>query len=127
MHQGGKVVFYEDRFDHAFFSSPNRARNPYSKTKLALDRIERMAWIGSIIRGEIPGAECWEVTPHDGRQHPRDRALVLWQPGFIIWLWPTNTEGVFKFSSAYPVPSAELARYTRGGRKLWKVEKECAP
>ncbi len=127
MYQGGKVIFFEDRFDHAFFTSPDRARRAYSKAKLARDRIERMAWIGAMIRGAIPGVECWEVVPHQGRQHPRDRALVLWQPGYVVWLWPTNAEGVFKFSSAYPIPAAEIARSIRGGRKSWKVEEEGAP
>jgi hypothetical protein len=128
MHGGGKVVFFNDRFHHAFHTSYDRARNPYSKAKLALDRIERMRWIGAMISGEIPGTECWEIPPKTGRQHPRDRVLVIWNPGYVVWLWPQRNEGEWKFSSAYPVPPAEIQReLRRGGRKVWSVEREDAP
>lgn len=122
MRDGFAVRFYADRFDHAFFTSPDRARHPYSKTKLAVDRIERMAWIGAIIRGEVEGAECWEVLPQSGRQHPRDRVLIHWDAGYVIWLQPNKEGNAYKFSSAYPVPPKELSNLVRGGRKKWRVE-----
>lgn len=127
MLDGPAVRFYADRFEHAFFTSPDRARHPYSKTKLAVDRIERMAWIGAMIRGEVVGTECWEVLPQSGRQHPRDRVLIHWEVGYVVWLQPNKEGNAYKFSSAYPVPPNELSRYVRGGRKKWRVEKKSAP
>jgi len=122
MYDGVMVRFYADRFEHAFFTSHDRARHPYSNTKLAVDRIERMAWIGAMIRGEVEGTECWEVLPQSGRQHPRDRVLIHWEAGYVIWLQPNKEGNAFKFSSAYPVPPKELSNYVRrGGRKKWCV------
>lgn len=121
MRDGLAVRFYADRFEHAFFTSPDRARHPYSKTKLAVDRIERMEWIGAIIRGDVEGTECWEVLPQSGRQHPRDRVLIHWEAGYVIWLQPNKEGSAYKFSSAYPVPPKELSNYVRGGRKQWRV------
>ncbi|MGV3774106.1 MAG: hypothetical protein ACO1QB_14490 [Verrucomicrobiales bacterium] len=113
---GNNVEFHLDRYHHGFRTSPDRAQRAYSKDKIAIERIERIYWIKAILQGEIIGTECWLVRPKEGRIHPLDRAFVVWNPGYIIWLWPRKDENAWRFSSAYPVPPQELRRYLRGGR-----------
>ena len=123
-HDGEKVIFFEDRYHHAFHTSCNRARHPYSKAKIAMDRIERIAWIGPLIKGKFPDFECWEVplkVPEEGfRNFPGKRLYVSWSHDYLVWLELLRNGG-FKFSSSYCVPSGEIARYTKRARKLWPV------
>jgi hypothetical protein len=126
LYKGGEVVFHEDRYEHAFRSSPNRIRNPYSKAKVARDRIERIRWIRAIIQGEVPKTECWAVAPQS-RRPGRDRLYVVLANRFVVWLFPRK-DGGWKFSSAYSTTAQDIQRYTRGGTQVWTVpEKEEAP
>lgn len=120
--RGERIVFYEDRYGHAFRTSANRAMTAYSKAVVAVSRIERIHWIRAVLTGEIPEVECWNIRPKEGRVHPPDRAFILWNPGYIVWLRPNKDCSAWVFSSAYPVPPAELARYTAGGSKQCRVE-----
>lgn len=61
-HDGESVYFWEDRFEHAFYTSSNRIRYPDRKDKLDLERVKRIRWIKEIIAGQIPGTGCW-LTP----------------------------------------------------------------
>lgn len=54
-HDGESVYFWEDRFEHAFYTSSNRIRYPDRKDRLDLERVKRMRWIKEIIRGEYLG------------------------------------------------------------------------
>ena len=45
---GAEVVFFEDRFDHAFFTTSDRYRRQDAKNVIARDRVERVAWIGPV-------------------------------------------------------------------------------
>lgn len=116
-HDGEDVVFWRDRFEHTFWTSSNRGRNPYAKDKLATDRIERMAWIGPLIAGNVPGSGCWEVAG-EGRRIPPNRLYVAGEQSFIVWLEP-RMKGGWKFSTAYCPPVQEIRRYCHGGRKIW--------
>lgn len=121
-HDGQAVKFFADRCHHATHTSIDRARQAYSKDKVAIDRIERLLWIKPIIEGRVADIECWEIplkVPEQGiRCFPGKRAYVSWVYGYIIWLEPLRNGG-FKFSSAYPLPNAEISRYTNRARKLW--------
>jgi len=117
-HDGSEVVFHEDRFEHAFFTSPNRARNPYEKTKLDQERVRRIRWIRGTIAGNAPGSECWEVPGAGMRRRPPDRIYVIWPEGYVIWLFPRD-QGGWKFSSAYAPGAKEIRRYLHGGRRIW--------
>lgn len=123
-HDGEIVIFFEDRYHHAFHTSHNRAKHAYSKAKVATDRIERLAWVGPMIEGRFPDFECWEVplkVPEEGfRCFPGKRLYVSWSRGYLIWLEPLR-KGGFKFSSCYCVPSGDIARYIKRSRKLWPV------
>src|ERR1700733_14835124 len=68
-HDGETVKFFSDRCHHATHTSKDRARQAYSKDKIALDRIERLLWIKPIIEGKVAEIECWEVplkVPEEG-------------------------------------------------------------
>ncbi len=121
LHGGGTATFYKDRYDHAFRTSPDRARNPYSKARVALDRIARVKWIKEILVGNVVGTECWHVRPQSGRNHPLDRLYVHWAYGYVVWLQPRK-DGGWRFSSAFPAAQAEIARFTRGGSLQWRAD-----
>lgn len=121
-HDGEDVTFFNDRCFHAFRTSHDRARHPYSKKKVAKDRIERINWIQLIIEGDVADVECWEVplkVPEEGyRNFPGKRLYVYWQAKYIVWLEPLK-KGGFKFSSSYVLPEKEIRRYITRGRKIW--------
>jgi hypothetical protein len=117
-HDGQTVIFFADRYHHAFHTSYNRARHTYSKAKVAIDRIERLPWIRPILEGHIPKTECWEVPLDTPRPFPGKRLYVSWEHSYVIWLEPL-TAGGFRFSTAYPVTNAEIGRYTKCARKIW--------
>ncbi len=126
LHKGGEVVFFEDRYYHAFRTSSDRIRNPYSKAKVARDRIERIRWIKAILEGDVPKTECWLVPSQSGRR-TRDRLYVVWENRYVIWLSPRN-DGGWKFSSCYSATRQDIRRYTQQGAKIWTVpEKKKAP
>lgn len=118
-HDGTEVVFWKDRFEHAFKTSSNRARYAYLKDILAIDRIERMQWIGAVIAGKVPDSECWEVAGEGNRRHPPNRLYIVWPKLYVVWLEPRKESG-WKFASAYSPSTADIRRYIRGARKIWK-------
>lgn len=119
LHDGAEAIFWRDRFDHAFWTSPNRARDPYSKTKLSIERIARIQWIAATINGSAPGTECWHVPGDGGRRHPPNRLYIVWAKSYVVWFEPRDTGG-WKFSSAYTASTTEIRRrYCFGGGKVW--------
>jgi len=121
LYGGETATFYRDRYDHAFRTSANRAKNPHSKDQPALERVVRVRWIREILMGNVAETECWHVRPQSGRNYPLDRLYVHWAYGYVVWLQPRKDGGGWRFSSAYPAPNAETARYTRGGRLQWRI------
>lgn len=113
-HDGEKVVFYADRYDHAFRTSYDRARRAHDKSKVAIDRIERMLWIKELISKSRMKVICKEQTPP-----PRwKRAYYCHESNYVVWLEPLRLEdgrpSGWKFSSAYPQPVTDYKRTTQG-------------
>lgn len=125
LHKGGEVVFFEDRYEHAFRTSQNRIRNPYSKAKVARERIERIRWIKAILEGDVPNTECWLVPAQSGRR-TRDRLYVVWENRYVIWL-SSRDNGGWKFSSCYEATRQDIRRYTQQGTKIWTVPEKKKP
>ncbi len=124
LHGGGTASFFVDRWEkHASRTSSDRAKHPYAKDKIALERIARVRWIKEILAGTVPGTECWHVRPESGRNHPLDRLYVHWEYGYVVWLHP-RMNGGWRFSSAFPAPKPEIAKFIRGGRLQWRIPKE---
>ena len=117
-HDGEEVVFWRDRFEHAFFTSSNWARYPDRKDRLARDRIERIRWIGEVIAGRVPGSACWEVPSPTGRRRPPNRLYLVSSERYVVWLEP-RMRGGWKFSSAYVAQPRQLRNYCAGGRRIW--------
>ena len=72
-HDGESVYFWEDRFDHAFFTSSDRVRHPDKKDKLDIERVKRLRWINEIIAGRIPQTACWLTPSPSGGGRPLNR------------------------------------------------------
>ena len=113
-HDGAKVVFFADRYDHAFRTSYDRARLAPDKSKVAIDRIERMLWIKELISKARSKVICKLETPP-----PRwKRAYYCHESNYIGWLEPLRLQDGrpigWKFSSAYPQPVTDYIRTTQG-------------
>jgi hypothetical protein len=121
-HDGEDVVFFEDRFEHAFCTTKDRTSRQYAKDRFQRSRGERVAWIGPIVAGEIEGSECWLIPPkgagYNPHSRPPNRFYIVRQEGYIVWLEPRKNGG-WKFSTAY-VAGHDIERYCREGRLLWK-------
>lgn len=123
-HDGEKVVFFADRYRHAFRTSFDRARMEFSKAKIAVDRIERLDWIQPMIEGRVPGSECWDVplrVPEEGnRPFPGKRLYLSWEHQYLVWLEPLKNGGL-KFSTAYAnVPHKTIREvYLQRANKIW--------
>jgi len=103
-HDGEPVTFTEWRFDHAFFTSVDKTTRPYNKSKFDRNRAQRILWIGKIVQGHIPSAECYHI-PAPGRRDISGRLMVrrlylIWEELYMIWLEPRSNGGWW-FSSAY--------------------------
>lgn len=120
-HDGYRVMFYRDRFEHAFFTSSNWAQYPDQKDKLDADRIARIEWICEFISGRVPGVECWEVERLDGRLFPKMRVYLTWDPAYIVWLDELRGGFRFKYSSGYPTVPKRLRGYCHKGRLIWPL------
>lgn len=117
-HDGEEVVFWKDRYEHAFYSSDSHISNRFKKDKIARDRIERIHWIGKVIVGELPDTECWLVNGKFNRSIVYHRLYILWPKRYVVWL--EKAKGCWKFSSAYVTSSQNIRRYCKtGSRKIW--------
>lgn len=116
LHDGQTAFIFRDRFEHAFRTSPDRIRHPYSKSKTAHERIERIKWITPILAGKVEGTQCWLVP--DRRR--KRRLYVVVQEQYIIWL-EERKDGGWKFSTAYCAGKQDIQRYTNGSVKLWEI------
>ena len=121
---GNVVRFHKDRYDHAFKTSHDRSHHAYSKGKIALDRIERIRWIGEMLQGRVPDAKCAIVPPkpHHPDPHRWQRIYYSWENSYLIWLQPVRAgdswkEGEWRFSSAYQAPAADIKRYLTSRRE----------
>ena len=117
-HDGEPVVFFEDRFDHAFAKTVAWCRKgPFDRL-----RGERVAWIGPVIAGEIEGTECWLLPPKNGRRDLQgrrpNRAYIVHAEAYVVWLTP-RVDGRWRFSTAYVAGYSDIRRYRREGRRLW--------
>ena len=103
-HDGDDVLFYEWRFEHAFFESAYKTSRKYNKGKFARNRAARIRWIGEIIKGNIKGCDYCQI-PHPNRRDSSGRVMlqrvyILWEENYLIWLEP-HRDGGWWFSSAY--------------------------
>ena len=126
-HDDEAVVFYEDRFEHAFFSSSHGARRRYVKDKFQRNRGSRVGWIGPVIQGDICGTECWRIAPighyHSDAKKPA-RLYILWEENYLVWLEPRRN-GEWWFSTAYVAERGKtyIRNITNRGVRSWRKTK----
>lgn len=118
-YDGSEVVFFEDRFEHAFFTTSDRYRREFAKDLLARDRVARVRWIGPILKGEVSNTQCWESlrSPGDDRTQ---RLCVASVELFVIWL-EARSDGAWRFSTAYLARGPQVRNYAFGKKIVWKV------
>lgn len=117
-HDGEEVIFWADRFDHAFYNSSEWRQYSSEKNQLDKERIKRIKWIGEVIAGNVPNSECWEVSRATDNVNPQ-RLYIVKSKCYVVWLEP-RANGGWKFSSAYVANYGQLRRYSSGKRKIWK-------
>lgn len=128
LHDGEKAVFFEDRFEHAFFTSAYKTYRKYNKGAFDEKRAIRIRWIREILTGKTSGVEGWHIP--SGRRDNSGRPIlqrfyVLWDENYLIWLeYLTKTEK-WKFSSAYVEPRGKpyIRKLTRMGTCFWRKMK----
>jgi hypothetical protein len=118
-HDDQVVIFHADAFEHAFFTTSDHLCHPDRKDILRKGSIERIHWIGPLVRGEVVDSACFEVPSPTGRYRPPNRLYVVVEPAYIVWLEPRKDSG-WKFKSAYQPSIDDIHKYTRGGRTVWK-------
>jgi len=114
-HDGQPVAFYltgQHGFDHGFFTSSDLIGHKERKDVLDFGRLERMPWIGPVIRGEVQGVEFRKETFRRGQALFEKRLYLLPQEGYVVWLEP-QTRGGFKFATAFNPAASVLAEYRR--------------
>jgi len=109
---GHIVRFHKDRYDHAFRTSYDRSRSAYSKSMIALERIEKIKWIGEMLQNRVLDVQYALVPPKPPHPDPQrwQRLHFSWQNLYVVWLQPIR-EYEWRFSSAYPTGSADIRRY----------------
>lgn len=116
-HDNQTVIFYEDRFEHAFNTSIEGAYSQLKKDKFDRNRAVRVRWIDEVIQGNIQGIEYYHIpTGHHRDRLGRiriKRLYVLWEENYIVWLEPRK-ENEWKFSSAYVANKGYIRKITRG-------------
>ncbi len=117
-HDGEPVFFFNDRFDHAFFTSSDRITHPGWKDILAPERVKRIQCIGPVIRGEIDGSSCWLTPSPPPRNGYSKRLYVVHICHYIIWLEPQR-KGGWRFSTAYVAEPRYISRACGEGKRIW--------
>ena len=118
-HDSQRVVFTEERFDHAFFSTDDKINKRFGKHVFVRERAERIHWIGAIIGGRISPTECWKLPPRYAAAS-RQRLYAVWNPAYAVWLF--EEKDGWRFSTAYGAATRDLRRYTGRGtfaQRIW--------
>jgi len=105
-HDGHKIVFFNDAFDHAFFVSPE-------KVVLDIERVKRINWILPLIQGKAFNSECWEIN----QRGLNKRVYVCFGLGYLVWL-KESLNGGWKFITAYPAFRRQIREYIAGGERI---------
>ena len=119
-HDGEEVKFWESRFGHAFYK-PKDWQTSGVKAVVDRPRIERLKWIGEVIKGTVPNSACWLL-----RQNLTKRLYTVVPKGYVVWLEYTG-ENLWTFSSGYVTTPQQIHKYTRGEKLIWKFGQNKAP
>jgi hypothetical protein len=115
-HDGSEVYFHLDQFDHAFYTSRDRARHQYLKDVLDISRLKRIKWIKHIIEGKVTKTACYRVLDYETKR--LKRLYLVQERLYVVWLQP-RLNGGWKFSSAYVATAQDVRRYCERQFREW--------
>jgi hypothetical protein len=116
-HDGEKVKFFSERFEHAFFCSFDSTKHG-TKDRLDIHRVGRIRWIGKLICGSLADSECL-IVPNERSDRPDKRLYILHSECYVVWLEPLKVG--WKFSSAYKPLALQIRKYRKIAKKtIWK-------
>lgn len=116
-HDGDKVIFYRDRFEHAFYTKSSSWGPDGDKSKFCRDRGSKIKWIASVLKCRTKRTECWLVE-NERHGRPDKRLYISWPKGYVVWLEPTRHECTWKFSTAYSMTSQKIRERCKMGRRI---------
>lgn len=122
-HDDENVFFWAKQFEHAFFTSKDRARHPEDKSNLAVDRIMRIRWIEHVIAGRVESTACYKAQSPGQKKHFTNRLYVVPSELYVIWLEPRD-KGGWRFSSAYNSSAQDIRKYCNTGKRIWKYQEK---
>jgi hypothetical protein len=119
-HDGQRVVFFANRFDHAFFRCDDFIRSGGLKNEIDPYRVERIHWIAQLIGGELTDSECHRM-PNRREGQPDSRLYILNSECYVVWLEPLR-EGGWRFSTAYKPLAYQIKQYRKDSlEKIWEL------
>ena len=116
-HDGQPLLFYEEQFEHAFWSSSDRWSGPYLKVRVAKERIARIRWIGHLLAGRVGRSCCLQGTGIGSPGRHENRLYVIPPRLYVVWLEP-RAAGGWKFYSGYPATRERVNEYQKGRRLI---------
>jgi hypothetical protein len=110
LHDGQKVTFSVDRFDHAFYETP-------MKNVIDKSRVARIHWILPLIQGKVVNSQFWLVNVGGKRK----RLYVCYGLNYVVWLERSgNAPESWIFSSAYVAERKYIREYQSNGQLIQK-------
>lgn len=105
-HDGLRVRFYDNNFDHAFYESSKRGQSQNSKKKkdmLSYARLEKMLWIKEVLADR----EATMYAGYDARTKTYDynRRVSVVKGDYVVIIWIKN-ESEANFITAYVADSS---------------------
>ena len=122
-HDGEDVFFWTKQFDHAFFTSKDRARHLGDKSKLDVDRIVKIRWIEHVIAGRVEGTACYKAQSPGQKKSFTNRLYVVPSVLYVVWL-EQRDKGGWRFSTAYTAAAQDVSRYCKAGKRIWKCQEK---
>ncbi len=112
-----RVKFYEDQFEHAFFTSANRKKR--DKSIFSIERAERMDWIKTVLLDKE--AELYVGWDRVKKRYNNKRRVSMISPENYVVILNIIDEKQAKFITAY-VASKTNAKKIRSA-PIWKNKK----
>lgn len=95
-HDGIRVKFYSDMFDHAFYESSDRKEK--DKSILSFIRLEKMLWIKDVLADQTAIMYLgWDKAK---KKYVKDRRISIVKDNYVVVIWIRN-EKEAKFITAY--------------------------
>lgn len=103
-HDGIRVRFYDNNFDHAFYESSSRKRSKEGKKDiLSYVRLERMLWIKDVLADA--SADMYVGYNTAIKSYDKSRRVSVVKGDYVVVIWLKNDEEA-TFITAYVADSS---------------------